>query len=202
MNTAGAASKVVAQRTGMPGFVKLVLVVSGVVGILVVAMFVLRLLGLTILFRISSNGMSPTLERGDRVVVERLTYLARKPKRGDVTVFRVPEVPSFPMERGSFYVQRIVGESGEALRIADGKLLVDGKPALLNCATGAIYFANAGNLQATNEVLRVPAGCFFMVGDNTGNSLDSRYWGPLPAANLKGRVAFRYWPPVRMGVVR
>jgi signal peptidase I len=83
------------------------------------------------------------------------------------------------------------------LAIRDEHLLVNGKddPALrfLKVAFGPRYLTNA------NEVVEVPANSYFVLGDNSHNSFDSRYWGFLPAANIKGRAFFRYWPTSRFG---
>lgn len=186
----------------MPEFVRVVLIFSGLAGVCFIATLILRLLGLIQLFNIPSGGMSPTLERGDRLLMERLTYLMRKPKRGDVAVFKTQDMPSFHIAEGTFFVQRIAGEPGEELRIADGKLVVNGKQVSLHCATGAICYFNIATLGATNSVAKIPAQHYFMLGDNSGNSLDSRYWESLPAANIKGRVVWRYWPPGRIGIVQ
>jgi signal peptidase I len=174
-----------------------VLVVLAVfAGFLVSALIVLRLCGLIWPFSVPTGAMTPAVSGGDHIVTEGVTYLSRQPRRGDIVVFRTDGIPSVPP--GTFYVKRVAGEPGERVRIAEGKLFVNDKPVSLSNAVGEITYTT---LSPQTEVT-VPSGCYFVLGDNSTNSSDSRYWGGVPRKNIIGRVSFCYWPPQRAGRVK
>lgn len=172
-------------------------------------------------FRIPSGSMLPTLTVGDFILVNKYTYGLRlpvlhekflqvgEPKRGDVAVFRYPPDPS------KDYIKRIVGLPGDEIRYEDKVLFINGKRVQtedMTLYTG--YGAGAlgvptlemteilGDLQHQVLVVprrlepdlrqRIPAGHYFVMGDNRDNSADSREWGLVPEQNLVGR-AFLIW---------
>ena len=107
--------------------------------------------------------------------------------------------------QGATYVSRIAGEPGDHLRIAEEKLYVNEKHLPLKNKSGDIRYVNIRDsryLASTGEMLTIPEGQYFVLGDNSTNSLDGRVWGFLPAGNIKGRIAFCYWPPQHVGSVR
>ena len=146
--------------------------------------------------------MTPSVSPGDHVMMERLTFLARKPCRGDVVVFRTDGIASLPP--ATFFVKRVAGEPGERVRIADAKLYINDQPVALSNAVGKIQYLppGTGAMVPPKTGVAVPNGQYYVLGDNSANSLDSRYWGCVPAKNIIGRVAFCYWPPERVGLVR
>lgn len=145
--------------------------------------------------------MEPTIQKGDHVIMEGLTYLVRHPHRGDVAVFTLENIPDAP--QGEFFDKRIIGEPGERLRITDGKLYVNDVPVLIKNAAGEIVMESLGTQYLKNDqTITVPEGHFFVIGDNIRNSWDSRYFGFLPAKNIVGRIPCRYWPASRIGLVR
>ena len=186
---------------GIPRRVKWFVVLGAIPGIIFVALAGVRIFGLTIPFKIPTGSMAPAISPGDHVIMEGFTYLARKPRRGDIIVFRSDGIPALPP---ASYDKRLVGEPGEHLQIADGKLYINDHLATISNEVGEISFAIPEQMQPfclyTNVV--IPEGQYFVIGDNTTNSLDSRYWGCLPAKNIMGRVWFCYWPPDRIGRVR
>ncbi len=134
-------------------------------------------------------------------MMEGFTFLARQPQRGDIVVFRTDGIVSPP---ATIYVKRLIGEPGDTLRLADGRLYVNDRQVTLSNSAGEIqYLIMPGStfLTSSNDTAAVPAGQFFVLGDNSSNSLDSRYWGFLPAKNILGRIWFCYWPPHRVGIV-
>jgi signal peptidase I len=146
--------------------------------------------------------MAPAISPGDYMMTEGITYLVRKPRRGDVTVFKTDGIPM--LNSGVIYVERIAGEPGDRVRIADGKLYINNVHVPLRNEKGEIVYVTppgAAAMQLHTD-FTVPEGHYFMLGDNSANSFDSRFWGAVPAGNIKGRVAFRYWPISNVGGVR
>jgi signal peptidase I len=182
---------------------KLVLGGTIALGVLFLILVVLRVTGLISIYSVPSNGMAPELKAGDKVFAERFTFLSRFPQRGDVIVFRTNGIPL--LETPSVFVQRIVGESGDRVRFAEGTLYVNNQKVELRNSSGLIKYTMP-SARATRygdeEEKFVPEGHYFVVGDNSFNSLDSRFWGPLPAKNVLGLAAFRYAPTARIGPVR
>lgn len=158
-------------------------------------------------FKIPSGSMIPTFKVGDRIFVNKFLYGAkvpftnfglpavREPKRGDIIVFISPEDPK------KDFVKRLIAVGGETIEIKDGKLYVDGKsvedPAILK----AFYYYNAGDFGSEGQHVIVPADSYYVLGDNSASSRDSRYWGFVPKKNVLGKVVFIYWPLHRMKVV-
>ena len=162
----------------------------------------LRICGLVRPFSVPTGAMTPAVSAGDHVLVEGVSFLSREPQRGDIVVFRTDGIAS--ISKATFYVKRIAAEPGEHVRISDGKLFVDGKQVSLSNAVGEIEYNSRpgfGRLSPQTEVT-VRSGCYFVLGDNSTNSFDSRFWGSVPRRNIIGRVAFCYWPPHRIGAVK
>jgi signal peptidase I len=168
-----------------------------------ITLVLLRLFGLIIPFLIPHQSMAPALSGGDHAFMEGFTYLIRKPQRGDVVVFRANSLP--PLQDGVTYVKRVVGLPGERLRISDGKLYVDERIMELKNRDGVIGYTNWTNsmwLATRDSTVVVPPGHYFVLGDNSSNSLDSRFWGFLPAKAIRGRMWFCYWPPRNAGSIQ
>ena len=101
-------------------------------------------------------------------------------------------------------MKRIAGESGEHVRISKGTLYIDDVPISLRNALGELTHEAPPEFArfARNMDVIVPQGHFFVLGDNSANSSDSRIWGCVPRENIIGRIAFCYWPPNRIGCIR
>lgn len=170
-------------------------------GVLVGLIFLLRVTGLVRPFSVPTGAMAPAVSSGDHVMMEGVTFLTRKPRRGDIIVFKTDGITSLPA--GTFYVKRVAGEPGDRLRISDGKLYVSEQHVILKNSAGEIsYVLPKGAESMTLKTdMTVPKGHYYVLGDNSGNSLDSRFWGSVPAENVLGRIAFCYWPPHRTGSV-
>ena len=190
------------NRRSLNGRIKLLIGVALVPATISGTLLLLRICGLIRLFSMPTGGMTPAVSAGDHVMMETMTYLAHEPHRGDVVVFKSDGIALLPP--ATIYVERVAGEPGDHLRISDGQLYINDKLTTLSNATGKInylspQFPGTPTLQ-TN--VTVPEGCYFVLGDNSTNSFDSRYWGNLPRANIMGRIKFCYWPPQRTGFVK
>lgn len=145
------------------------------------------------------------VDTGDQVFVDKVSYNFAKPHRGDVFVFRTNHIPGIredPETGAPFYIKRLAGLPGDTLRITPPFLYInekkaeaygfrrvmDAKFSYRGYAVGGSYLPQAG------QSFPVPEHNYFALGDNTHNSYDSRYWGPVPEENLVGRGLFVYWP--------
>jgi len=172
-------------------------------------------------FRIPSNSMMPTLLTGDFILVNKFTYGIRLPvlntkvlevgeaERGDVVVFRYPKDPS------TDYIKRVVGLPGDRVGYYNKIIYINGEPVgqvpagvYIGVGSGISMSGASQRQEQLGEVLhdilvmpRTPGlegeyvvgeDEYFVMGDNRDNSNDSRYWGPVPEANLVGK-AFRVW---------
>jgi signal peptidase I len=131
-------------------------------------------------YSIPSGSMSPTLEAGDHILVTPVVaaFGSPAPRRGDVVVFRNPEVG------GGFFVKRVIGLPGEHLEIRGGSVRLDGRDL-------AERWAAEPTDGAVSEI--VPAGHVFVMGDRRSDSIDSRAWGVLPAERIVGRARVIFW---------
>lgn len=182
-----------------------VLLGLGVLGLLLVAgLVVLRVAGLLIPFRVPTGAMAPAVASGDMVLMERFSYLSAKPQRGDIVVFRTEGLGTM-VPTDQLWLKRVAGLPGEEVRIDDGRLFINGQPCEITNTQGVIRYFNQGRgtlLRNKQDSVVVPPGRYLVFGDNSANSLDSRYWGFLPEANIRGRVFFCYAPGGRIGRVR
>jgi signal peptidase I len=181
---------------------KLVIGLSLVPAFFVGAVILLRICGLLRPFNVPSAAMTPAVSAGDHVLMEGITFLARQPRRGEIIVFKADGIALLPP--GESYIKRVAGEPGDHVRISEGKLFVNENQVSLSNAVGTIvYDPPPGNAFSTPRTdLAVPDACYFVLGDNSTNSLDSRFYGSIPRSSIIGRISFCYWPPPRMGVVK
>ncbi len=140
-------------------------------------------------FYVGSESMVPTLMVWDRVLINKLAYDFAEPKRGDIVLFESLEGGEDPL------IKRVVGLPGDTVEVENGTLYVNGEPQREPYVNDRFW-----NAQTPYGPLEVPDGHYFMMGDNRGNSADSRYFGPVPEENLIGEALFRFWPPGRVGV--
>ena len=143
---------------------------------------------------IPSDSMLPTLEMGDRLVVEKISYRFRPPMTGDIVVFDPPEqLQILGYAKDQAFIKRVIGEPGQVVAIANHQVYLNGEPLKEN------YIAEAPAYQW--GAMQVPEGEFFVMGDNRNDSNDSHVWGFLPRKNIIGRARFRFWPLNRSGSV-
>jgi signal peptidase I len=172
-------------------------------------------------YRVPTGSMLPTLAIDQRILANRMDTA---PGVGDVVVFHPPHGADLdsgqcadprqgfsadgealaqpcdqplPGESQQTFVKRVVGVPGDVLRIVGGHVIRNGKPepdAYISACGGVAECTFSGSI-------RVPAGDYYMMGDNRGDSDDSRYWGPVPQRSIIGVAFFTYWPPDRIGVL-
>lgn len=145
-------------------------------------------------FKIPTTSMVPTLKVGDRLLSNNIIYKIRPPLRGEVVIFKYPEDPKRD------FVKRMIGLPGETLQIKDGSIYINGTK-VVDTPIANIYYYSEGYFGNQSEI-KIPAGCYYVLGDNSINSRDSRYWGFVPAKNIVGKALFIYWPPWRMGCIK
>ena len=171
----------------------------------VLAVVVFMLLQTTVRnFKVDGSSMDPTLEGGQYLLVNRLVYLRidperlskivpfwrveeessryaiHAPKRGEIIVFQ------FPLDPSKDFVKRVVGLPGELIEVKAGTVIVDGNILEEPYLTSEFRF-NAAPVQ-------LGEGEYYVLGDNRARSNDSRNWGAVPEANLRGKVWIVYWP--------
>ena len=134
-------------------------------------------------YRIPTESMVPTLEVGDRVLANKFVYRFTEPERRDVVVF-----DSVDEDDDQTLIKRVVGVAGDEIQVQGGVLYVNGE------AQDEPYLNDADLSRGFYGPTVVPEGHIFVMGDNRGNSADSRVFGPLPLENLKGEAFMRFWP--------
>ncbi|KAL3909420.1 MAG: hypothetical protein SGPRY_009434 [Prymnesium sp.] len=135
---------------------------------------------------VPSVSMCPSFEVGDVLLLEKLSFLASPPSRGEVVCFRAPPALERFTPRGACYIKRVVATAGDEVSVRGGKLLVNGEPVDEPFLAEPMRYA----LRST----RVPEGCVFVLGDNRNHSYDSHVWGALEDKLLIGRPLCIFWP--------
>lgn len=144
---------------------------------------------------IPSDSMVPTLEIGDRLVVEKVSYHLHPPQFGDIIVFDPPlQLQEYGFKKDQAFIKRIIGTPGQTIQVKGGKVYVDNRPLV------EPYIAAPPNYVL--PPVQVPPGQYFVMGDNRPNSNDSHVWGFLPQENIIGHACFRFYPFDRFGIVR
>ncbi|MBI3648734.1 MAG: signal peptidase I [Actinobacteria bacterium] len=180
--------------------------------------FVLALVIKTFLFQaffIPSGSMEPTLMPGDRVLVDKIPYYFHDPRRGDIIVFEDPH-PKAGQDRGLLggffhwmfqglgftppenedFIKRVIGLPGDVVEGRHGAVFVNGQKLDES-------YLPAGRETRPFDPVTVPPGELFVMGDNRGNSLDSRFGlGYIPIDKVVGKAFVIMWPPGRVGVLR
>lgn len=191
------------------------------VGIVVVALVLAFLIQLLLVktYRIPSGSMEPTLDIGQRVLVNRIGMRFGDPSVGDIVVFHPPAGADVqPAQCGApdegngsarpcsvavdqtsdqTFIKRVVGVGGDRIAIRDGHVVRNGRlqrESFINACGADGYGCNFP------REITVPEGGYYMLGDNRGASDDSRYWGPITKDQVIGTAFATYWPPDRIGV--
>ena len=164
--------------------------------------YILIIIGLTYLIitfvgqrtRVSGSSMETTLSDGDNLIVEKISYRFRDPKRYDIIVF------PYKYEKNTYYIKRIIGLPGETVQIIDGYVYINGEQ-----LTSDVYGAEViENPQTAAEPITLGEEEYFVLGDNRNHSQDSRdpSVGVLKKEDLIGRAWVRIYPFDEMGVIR
>ncbi len=129
---------------------------------------------------VPSRSMEPTLAHGDTIVAATYVYWRNEPRRNDIIVFH--SAGATPLA----FVKRVVGVSGDRLRMEDGQLFVNDSPAI---EPFAVWHEDSHPRAIRSfEEVKVPEGLVYVLGDNRGDSADSRYWGFVPREKIVGRA--------------
>ncbi|MEG3438429.1 signal peptidase I [Pannus brasiliensis CCIBt3594] len=143
---------------------------------------------------IPSDSMLPTLEQGDRLVVEKVSYYFHPPEAGDIIVFQPPEqLQEQGYEKDQAFIKRVIGTPGDVVAVKDGRVYINDRPQPED------YILESPRY--TLLPVKVPLDRLFVMGDNRNNSNDSHVWGFLPRQNVIGRAIFRFFPLNRFGKV-
>ena len=172
-------------------------------------------------YRIPSGSMEPTLTVGQRVLVNRL---AGTPHVGEIVVFHPPlgaeeqlcgpALASVspgkaacdstdPHEASVNFIKRIVAGPGDEIYVLDGHVYRKPKGDAKFVREKDPYIKECGDNSECNfpQPITIAPGHWFMMGDNRGNSDDSRFWGPVPSSWIIGEAIFTYWPVSRLGTI-
>ena len=155
------------------------------------------ILPLVLLFRhfifqasyVFSGSMYPTLKVQDRLIVNKFIYYFSDPKRGQIVLFKSPHGDKRQ------FVKRLVGLPGETVEIKRGTVYINGKQLLfpgINIQHDLSQFGPK----------KIPYGHYFVLGDNRGNSLDSRSWGYVKRKDFIGKALFTFWPMPQIELLR
>jgi len=146
-------------------------------------------------FKIPSNAMEPTLIKGDLILVDKAIYKNSNPNRGDIIVF------IYPQDRKKIYAKRLVGLPGETIEIRYSSVFIDGTP-VKDGVIGRTHYYNKGIYAKDGQQIKIPDDGYFVLGDNSISSLDSRYWGFVPKKNIVGKAYKIYYPFAHSGPIK
>ena len=146
-------------------------------------------------YKIPTGSMRTTLLEGDRIFVDKITYRFRPPQRGEIVVFK------YPVDPKKDFVKRLIAFGGEEVEIQDGGVYINGKRIdnLPEIAGHYYYNRNDWSYGKEGQKFKVPQNSYFVLGDNSAQSSDSRNWGFVPKSNMIGRAFLIWWPPRRIG---
>jgi signal peptidase I len=149
-------------------------------------------------FFIPSGSMEPTLQVGDRILVNKLSFHLHSVHRGDIVVFKRPAAENCGGAEVNDLVKRVVGLPSETISVSGGYVYINGKrlnesylPASRQGITGE---GPPGTPYSLVKPYKIPAGDYYVMGDNRMDSCDSRYWGPISGSLIVGKVELRFWP--------
>jgi signal peptidase I len=137
-------------------------------------------------FKIPSGSMIPTLLVGDHILVNKFIFYFRDPHRGDVIVFK------YPWDESRDFIKRIIAVGGEEVAMKDRTVFINGRPLEEAYAIYSDVRPPGGRTYEYGPVV-VPAGSYFVMGDNRDNSQDSRFWGFLKREKIRGKSFLIYW---------
>ena len=140
--------------------------------------------------KVEGTSMMPSLDDQERIFINKFVYRIEPIQRGDIVVFRYPRDPQ------KSFIKRVIGVAGDHVRIADGRVYLNGKMLVEDYVPGAYEDG-----RSYPEIV-VPDGEYFVLGDHRSLSNDSRDFGPVDAAYIYGKAVFGYWPVDKMGRLR
>lgn len=165
------------------GFGKVVENILYVIGAVVCAAFIQAFIIRP--FIVSGASMDPVIKNGQYLIIDEVSYRFNGPERGDVVVFKSPPEPK------KYYVKRIIGLPGDTVHLKNGEVTITNAANPKGFTLAEPYLTHTSN---DNGTFVVTPGNYFVMGDNRSGSYDSRSWGMLPEANIRGRALLRLLP--------
>lgn len=160
-------------------------------------LYIIGAIGLAILiqayivrpFIVSGSSMDPIIQDKEYLLIDEISYRFREPRRGEVVVFKAPPEPT------KFYIKRIIGLPGETVKINGSTITIINaeNPKGFTLDEPYIVYQDSDTL-----MVKVPAGEYFVMGDNRSGSYDSRGWGTLPVKEIRGRALLRLLPVTKI----
>lgn len=147
-------------------------------------------------FKLPSSTMEPTLMKGDRIFADNTIYKNSAPQRGDIIIFKNPK------DRKTDFVKRIVGLPNETIEIKDGYVLINEARLTTPEVFNKLYYYNLGDFGREAQQVKIPVNSYFVLGDNSASSFDSRYWGFVGREDIIGKVYKIYYPFSRSGPIK
>ncbi len=145
-------------------------------------------------FRFPSGSMQPTIVEGDRLLADKRVYKKTSPQRGDLIVF------VYPQDETRDFLKRLIAIGGDKVEIRNGDIYINDNLVTDSRIKDRHYY-NRGDFGQEGNSITVPEGQYYVLGDNSASSHDSRFWGFVPEENLIGKIYKIYWPPERSGPI-
>lgn len=160
--------------------------------VIAIAIFVAVYLFLLQPHQVIGDSMQPNFESFQYILTDKLSYRFGNPARGDVVVFKAPQ------DQGKDLIKRVIALPGEKVKLSGGKVIIFNSQYPDGLTLNETYISGAptvaGSAVKEGEVYEIPAGKFFVMGDNRSHSSDSREFGAIEKVLIVGRAWIRYWP--------
>jgi signal peptidase I len=146
--------------------------------------------------QVKGNSMYDNFHDGEYLLTDKVSYRFKTPVRDDVIVFKAPGNEDYD------YIKRVIGLPGDQVRVAGGKIYLNGQLVDESGYLDPRIMTQAGVYAKEGQTITVTPNQYFVMGDNRNNSSDSREWGLVPQENIVGKAWVRYWPVNRFGLVK
>jgi len=163
--------------------------------VVALAIFVVVYLFLFQPHQVKGNSMYPNFHDGEYILTDKISYRLGQPKRGDVIVFKAPRNEEVD------YIKRIIGLPGDEIKLENNSMFINTKR-LDEGYLPSDFVTLPGSFLSENIPVTVPAGQYFVLGDNRNHSSDSREWGMVKRDEIVGKAFFRYWPINQVGTIK
>jgi signal peptidase I len=149
--------------------------------------------------QVNGHSMDPTLQTGEYLLTEKLSYRFSEVKRGDIIVFHAPKVACSAGDCD--YIKRVIGLPGETVQIVNGQFLINGAVLAEEAYLPVGVSTNPGFYTNDEQIVTLGENEYFVSGDNRPGSSDSRIWGPIDKKSIVGKAVFSYWPMQTFGAI-
>ena len=147
-------------------------------------------------YEIPSGSMEQTIQVGDRLIAEKVSYRFRNPEPGEIVTFSFTEDGVT-----NILIKRVIAVEGQTVDLIDGVVYVDGVALDEPYTDGLPSYPLGGAENPISYPVTVPSGCIWVMGDNRTNSRDSRVIGPISVDDVTSRALFIFWPPADIGTI-